>query len=151
MKTFRLRRTSFLSQKQIFCISTDIANFHKVLPKYFKSLEIIEDHEYEKIVIEKIKFLGFSLKIRTKHVILPPGIHEVHILSGPLKNSSFIELYSDSEKGSVVTIDVNLKFSRFLSMFGFLSGYISRQMVLVMDQFIIAVEENFNSIDSDFK
>ena len=39
------------------------------------------ENEHGKIVIEKIKFLGLTLKIKTKHIILNPNIHQIHILS----------------------------------------------------------------------
>ena len=81
MKNFRLERYSSLSQEEIFHISTDVENFHHVMPDYFKSLDVAKQNDNVKIVIEKIKFLGIPLKIKTKHTIIKPNIHKVEILS----------------------------------------------------------------------
>lgn len=129
-----------MTAEDIFNISVDVANFHQILPKYFQSLKIIQDGKHEKIVIEKISFLGFSSKIKTKHVILPPNLHHVYILSGPLKGSSFIESYNPLKIGTEIIIDVNLKFFGFFSGFNFLNKYIADKMHQVMNEFITSVE-----------
>jgi len=118
-----------------------------MLPKYFKSLKIIKDNVHEKIVIETINFLGFSMKVKTKHLILPPNIHHVYILSGPLKGSSFIESYNPSKNGTDIVIDVALKFFGFFSGFNFINNYIFNQMLVVMNEFVSAAESKINSDD----
>jgi hypothetical protein len=118
-----------------------------VLPKYFKSLKIIEDGEYEKIVTETIHFLGFCFKIKTRHMIIPPNIHEIHILNGLVNGSSFIESYKSFENGTEITIDVNLKISGVMTIFSFLKGYIIHKMISVMDEFIEAAEAKCRSIN----
>lgn len=133
-----------MTAEDIFNISVDVANFHQVLPKYFQSLKIIKDGKHEKIVIEKISFLGFSSKIKTKHVILPPNFHHVYILSGLLKGSSFIESYNPLKIGTEIIIDVHLKFFGFFSGFNFLNNYIADKMHQVMNEFITSVEAKIN-------
>ena len=133
-----------MTAEDIFNISVDVANFHQVLPKYFQSPKIIKDGKHEKIVIEKISFLGFSSKIKTKHVILPPNLHHVYILSGPLKGSSFIESYNPLKIGTEIIIDVHLKFFGFFSGFNFLNNYIADKMHQVMNEFITSVEAKIN-------
>jgi hypothetical protein len=133
-----------MTAEDIFNISVDVANFHQVLPKYFQSLKIIKDEKHEKIVIEKISFLGFSSKIKTKHVMLPPNLHHVYILNGPLKGSSFIESYNPLKIGTEIIIDVHLKFFGFFSGFNFLNNYIADKMHQVMNEFITSVEAKIN-------
>jgi ribosome-associated toxin RatA of RatAB toxin-antitoxin module len=145
LKNFQLRSTSILTQKQIFNVSTDVENFHLILPNYFKSLKIIDDKNSEKIVIETIRFLGISLNVKTKHVIMPPETHKIYILSGPLRESSFIEYYRSSQNGTDIIIDVHLKFNRFLNFFSFLHPCIVNRMDLVMREFIHAAEQKFTS------
>ena len=58
MSSFNLIQKSTLEPDKIFQISTDVENFHKIMPKYFKSLKIISDSSNEKIVLESIIFLG---------------------------------------------------------------------------------------------
>ena len=68
------------------------------MPDYFKSLTVIEDNENKKILIEKIKFLGINLKIKTMHIITKPNMHEVRILSGPLKGTVFCRVIHSIRK-----------------------------------------------------
>ena len=106
------------------------------MPSYFKSLTIIKQIKTKKILVEKIKFLGITLRIKTKHVIVKPDIHKVEFLSGPIKGTKFVESYQISETGTTVSIDGKLRFTGFIKLFGFLEGYVSNQMNSVMDEFI---------------
>ena len=81
------------------------------------------------------------MDVKTKHVIIHPRIHEVHILSGLLRGSSFVESYDETSDGVNVVIDVSMKFngvSKLLLPFGFL---IKMQMVRVMDKFLNSAEK----------
>ena len=60
MTGFNLIQKSNLDRDVIFNISTDVENFHKIMPKYFKSLKIISDSLNEKVdeaeeVVKKLK------------------------------------------------------------------------------------------------
>ena len=145
MKNLRFCKTSTLPPQQIFHISTDIANFHLILPKYFKSLKIIKDEHNEKIVLEKISFLGLVIQVKTRHVIIPTSVHKVYILSGPLKGTSFIEFYNSTQNGTEIIMDLNIKFSGILQVFNFLKGYVVNQMMVVMDEFICSAENKISS------
>lgn len=111
------------------------------MPDYFKSLVIVEENNDSKIVIEKINYLGISFKIKTKHIIITPNIHEVHILSGPTKGTSFIESYTSDVNGSLITICVNLKFNGFLRFFNFLQEFIAKKMNRTMNEFVVLSEK----------
>ena len=54
MSKFNLIQKSNLDRDLIFKISTDVENFHNVMPDYFKSLKIISNTSNEKIVLESI-------------------------------------------------------------------------------------------------
>lgn len=140
MSTFTIQKYSKLPQEKIFDISTDIENFHNIMPNYFKSLDIIEENKYGMIVNEKINFFGFNLSVKTKHVIIYPNIHEVHFLSGPAKGTFFIESYTPSGSGTNITIDINLKFNGILKYFSFLQGILTKKMTKTMDEFVISAE-----------
>ncbi|MHA7734200.1 hypothetical protein [Nitrosopumilus sp. S6] len=136
MKQFTLQRLSKLSQPRIFQISTDVENFHNVMPNYFKSLNVLEENKYGKIVNEKIYFLGIPIEIKTKHIIIHPNIHEIHVLTGPLKGTSFVESYVEKDNGTLITIDVTLNFNNFLKLFPFLQNLVVKKMSKIMDEFI---------------
>ena len=140
MSGFNLVQKSNLERDVIFEISTDVENFHKIMPKYFKSLKIISNSLTEKIVLESINFLGMKIKIKTKHIILKPNVHKVFILTGPAKGTSFIETYSPSSTGTDISILVHLKLNGFLKLIPFLKILLLKRMNSVMSEFIICAE-----------
>ncbi len=150
MKSFTLSRECSVNRELIFKISTNVENFNKIMPNYFKSLTVLEESSSQKIVLEKISFLGKTLDVKTKHVVLPPNIHEVYILSGPLKNTSFIENYELSSLGTNITISINLQLNGFLKFVPFLNKILIRKMSHVMNEFIKCAEiysKNLSVID----
>ncbi len=141
MKNFKLENYTLLSQEEIFHISTDIENFHHVMPNYFKSLNVVEQNDNVKTVVEKIKFLGISLKIKTKHTITKPDIHKVEILSGPTKGTVFVESYIALKTGTMILIDVELRFSGFIKLFSFFQAYAASKMNSTMSDFVKSAEK----------
>ena len=148
MKQFTLERFSKLSQSNIFQISTDIENFCKIMPKYFKSLDVLEDSKYGILVNEKIHFLGIPIQIKTKHIVIYPDIHGIHILTGPLKGSSFVESYIEKDNGTMITIDVTLHFNNFFKLFPFLQNLVVKKMTKTMDEFVQCAEKSCPIISS---
>jgi hypothetical protein len=146
MSSFNLIQKSTLEPDKIFQISTDVENFHKIMPKYFKSLKIISDSSNEKIVLESIIFLGRKIDIKTKHVIIEPNIHKVFILSGPAKGTSFIETYNSNSIGTEILIIVDLKLNGILRLIPFLKIYLLKRMNSVMSEFIVCAESYSKSI-----
>lgn len=140
MKSFNLHRHSSLNRDVVFKISTNVANFNNIMPEYFKSLIVVKDNHTEKIVLEKISFLGQTINVKTKHVILPPNTHEVFILSGPLRGTSFIENYEISSNGTDIVISVNLEINGLLKFIPFLDKLLARKMSSVMSEFINSAE-----------
>jgi len=138
---FTLKKISKANRDKLYSVSIDVENFSNLMPKYFKSLIIKKSIGNEIFVDEKIHFLGSLLDVKTKHVIIHPRIHEIHILSGTLRDSSFVESYDKTSDGTNVVIDVSIKFngvSKLCLPFGFL---IKRQMAKVMDEFLDSAEK----------
>jgi len=135
-----LVQKSNLDCNTIFNISTDVENFHKIMPKYFKSLSVISNSLNEKIVSESIHFLGRKIKIKTKHIILKPNIHKVFILDGPARGTSFVETYNSSLSGTDISILVDLKLRGILKLFPFLKFLLLKRMNSVMSEFIACAE-----------
>ena len=135
-----LIQTSKLDRDTIFKISTDVENFHKIMPKYFKSLKIISNSLNEKVVLESIDFLGRKIKIKTKHVIVKPNVHKVFILTGPVRGTSFIETYDSTLSGTKISILVDLKLHGILKLIPFLKILVLKKMNSVMSEFIICAE-----------
>ena len=140
MSGSNLIQKSNLERDLIFSISTDVENFHKIMPKYFKSLKIISDSLNEKIVLESIDFLGRKIKIKTKHMIVKPNVHKVFILTGPVRGTSFIETYDSTLSGTSISILVDLKLHGILKLIPFLKILVLKKMNSVMSEFIICAE-----------
>lgn len=149
MRTFNLLRYSKLNRDIIFNISTNVSQFHKIMPNYFKSLKIINVENSEQTVLEKISFLGKTLDVITKHVVLPPNMHKVLILSGPLKGTSFIEYYEIFENGTEIKICISLQLNGFLKLIPFLDLILAKKMDGVMSKFI-SCSENYAKINSGY-
>jgi len=146
MSKFNLIQKSNLDRDLIFKISTDVENFHKVMPEYFKSLKIISNSSSEKIVLESIAFVGRQIEIKTKHVIIQPNLHKVFILTGPAKGTSFIETYVPSSVGTDISIEVDLQLNGILKLIPFLKLFLIKKMNNVMSEFITCAESYSKSM-----
>ena len=141
MTTFNLSGNSSLNRELVFKISTDVKNFQHIMPNYFKSLDIVSDDETGIVVLEKINFLGQSVKVKTKHLVTPPNIHKVSILNGPLKGTSFTERYEPASYGTLISISVNLEINGPLKFIPFVGRILRRKMSSVMAEFINCAEK----------
>ena len=141
MTSFNLSGTSSINRDIVFKISTDVNNFHSIMPNYFKSLDIISEDKSGIVVSEKINFLGQSVNVKTKHRVLPPNMHKVFILTGPLKGTSFFENYESSSSGTLILISVNLKINGFLKYIPFVKKILRKKMSHVMLEFINCAEK----------
>ena len=136
MKKFFLKKYSSVPRDELFQISTDIENFASVMPNYFKSLSVVEDSSKEKIVDEQISFLGITTNVKSKHAVVPPNMHEVHILTGHLRGTSFIERYEKSGEGTEVQIDVSLCLNGLIRFIPIMEDIIARRMKSIFNEFI---------------
>jgi len=141
LTSFNLSGTSSLNRDIVFKISTDVNNFHSIMPNYFKSLDIISEDKSGIVVSEKINFLGQTVNVKTKHYVLPPNVHKVFILTGPLKGTSFFENYESSSSGTLILISVNLKINGFLKYIPFVKKILRKKMSHVMLEFINCAEK----------
>ena len=140
---FILKKKSTMKRDKLYSISTDIKKFSKIMPRHFKSLKIKKRVNDEIFVDEKIYFTN----VQVKHIILHPEIHEVHIMSGMMKETSFIEHYEETSEGTDVTINVTIKLngiSKLLFPFGFI---FKLQMSKVLDEFLNLSEQFILNLD----
>ncbi len=138
---FVLKKESKVNRDKLYSVSIDVKNFPNIMPRYFKSIVILKSIKNEILVNEKIYFLKSFLKIQTKHVIIHPKIHEVHIVSGPLKGSSFVEDYEKISNETTVTIKVHIKFNGLFKIFSPLKFLLKKQMSKVMNEFLESAEK----------
>ena len=137
---FRLKENSKVNRDKLFSISIDVENFPSLMPKYFESIIITKTIGNEIFVDERIHFLDNILNVKTKHLIVHPRKHEVRILSGLMRGSSFVEFYDETSNGTNVTIDVLINLNGISKLFLPFRFLIKRQMVKVMNEFINSAE-----------
>ena len=141
MMNFTLYADSGLSRDRLYAVSTDIENFAKIMPKHFESITVTESAGDQVVADERIRFWGGSLSVRTRHVIAPPDMHEVHIVSGMMRGSSFVETYEAMPAGTRVRIDVSLNFNGISKILFPLGVFIKRGMKKTMNEFLSAAGE----------
>ncbi|MCE2614602.1 MAG: hypothetical protein LVO36_01720 [Nitrosopumilus sp. (ex Thoosa mismalolli)] len=143
MAEFSLKKNSILSRGDMYEISTNIANFHNVFPEYFKSIKITSQNDKTITAFETINFLGLKINVKTRHEIFEPHIHNVYILSGPLKGTSFFERYESDSQRTRIEIKINLKLNKILSIIPYFPQLMLKRMDRVFGEFILAAEDSF--------
>ena len=136
MLKFVIKRNDKIARDDIFSLSTNIEQFSNLMPRYFKSLKIIEKINSDFFVEEELWFFKKIFKVKTKHTIKTPNIHEIQIISGVLKNSIFIENYEIANDSTELTIIVNLKFNGIFKFFYLFRPLIENKINKIMDEFI---------------
>ena len=137
MVRFQFTKIVDVDRDLIFAISTDYENFTKVLPKYFKSLEIIDSKTNKTIIKEKVNFLERTATILTEHIVIKPNRHIVTMLDGQAKDTCFDETYEKNGSRTKITIKVNLILHGSLKIIGFFAKKrIQIHMEKVMDEFV---------------
>ena len=75
MPKFEFEKIVDVERDLIFQISTDYENFTRVLPEYFKQINIVEESDDITIIREKIQFLGRTVDVLTEHKVKKPDRH----------------------------------------------------------------------------
>ena len=137
---FTLKKNSKANRDKLFSISIDVEKFPSLMPKYFESIMITKIIGNEIFVDERIHFLGNILNVKTRHLIIHPRKHEVHILSGLMRGSSFIEFYDETYDGTNITINVSINLNGISKLFLPFRFLIKKQMAKTMDEFLNSAE-----------
>lgn len=138
---FILKKRSRMKRDDMYSISIDVENFSKIMPRHFKSLKIVKRSQNEMFVDEKIYFLN----VKVKHVIIHPDIHEVYIMSGIMKGTSFIEHYEKTVQGTNVAINVSIKLNGILKILLPLKFLFKFRMSKMTDEFLKSAEKSMSN------
>ena len=137
MVKFEFTKIVDIDRDSIFEISTEYKNFTKILPKYFKKLEIIKDEKDRTEIKETINFLNRTITVLTEHIVVKPDQHIVTMLDGPAQGSSFDEKYEKNGAKTKITIKVNFILHGNLRILGFFAKRkIMTQMDTVLNEFV---------------
>ena len=137
MPKFEFEKIVDVERDLIFQISTDYENFTKILPDYFKHLNIIEKNGDVTIIQETIQFLGRTVNVLTEHRVKKPDRHIVKMLDGQARGSIFDEKYEIKGERTKITINVDFVLHGGLKIMGaFAKGKIKQSMDTVMNEFV---------------
>ena len=143
MVKFQFTKIVDVDRDLIFEISTNYKNFTKILPKYFKNLEIVESNSNKTIIKETVNFLNRTDTILTEHIIVKPDQHVVTLLDGPAKDSCFDEIYKKNGTKTKIVINVNFILHGKLKIVGFFTKKkIQTHMEQVMNEFVNYAKNN---------
>ena len=137
MPKFEFENIVDVERDLIFQISTDYENFTRVLPEYFKQINIVEESDDITIIREKIQFLGRTVDVLTEHKVKKPDRHIVKMLDGQARGSIFDEKYEIEGERTKITINVDFVLHGGLKIMGaFAKGKIKQSMNTVINEFV---------------
>jgi hypothetical protein len=91
-------------RKDVYNFITNYNNLLEELPEYIRSIDIINKYDNVTIIEEEVSIEGILFKQLTKHILYPPAVHEVEILSGYLEGSRIIESYTEQGNNTDIII-----------------------------------------------
>jgi ribosome-associated toxin RatA of RatAB toxin-antitoxin module len=128
--------------EKIFGMVTDFENLPNKFPQFFKSVKIVSK-DGNSITTEDVSVMGGREMHQTvKHILSPPSIDEVYILSGDAKDSHIVTTYEKTKNGTTkITVDGDIKLAGKLRLVGFMAkGKIENGINQVIEEFAKVAE-----------
>jgi len=140
----RIQKIIKAERDKVYETITDFENLPIKLPKYFKSVKIINKENDVILTEESVMMAGIDITQTVKHVLTTPEKHEVFIIDGDAKDSHIIETYKSVSEGTSISIEGDFKLSGILKLVGFLvKGKIENGIDEIMDAFAKLIEPEF--------
>jgi hypothetical protein len=115
---------------------TDFESLPNKFPQFFKSVKIISREGNTVTTEDHAVMAGREVHQTTKHVLTPPEIDDVHLLSGDAKDSHIVTTYTTVSEGTKVTVEGDFKLAGKFKLVGFMAkGKIEKSIEEVIDQF----------------
>lgn len=141
MPKIKVEKTIKADREKVFNMVTDFENLPGKFPQYFKSVKVISREGNVITTEDHAVMAGREVHQTAKHVLTPPEIDEVHLLSGDAKDSHIVTTYSTVPEGTKVTVEGDFKLAGKLKLVGFLAkGKIEKSVEEVIDQFAKVAE-----------
>jgi|TARA_B110000196_G_scaffold281923_1_gene262914 ribosome-associated toxin RatA of RatAB toxin-antitoxin module len=107
------------SSDEFLKLVTDYKNLPVYMPKQLQNLEIIEQNNGETITEETffLKTLKISITQQTIHKKISENQLSWEIITGPVKGTKVILSFENSESGTIVSVDTDLKLELKLKIF----------------------------------
>ncbi|HJT09935.1 MAG TPA: SRPBCC family protein [Candidatus Nitrosotalea sp.] len=136
MPKIKVEKTIKANREKIFAMVTDFESLPNKFPQFFKSVKIISREGNTVTTEDHAVMAGREVHQTTKHVLTPPEIDDVQLLSGDAKDSHIVTTYITIPEGTKVTVEGDFKLAGKLKLVGFMAkGKIEKSIEEVIDQF----------------
>ncbi len=136
MPKIKVEKTIKANREKIFAMVTDFESLPIKFPQFFKSVKILSREGNTVTTEDHAVMAGREVHQTTKHVLTPPEIDDVQLLSGDAKDSHIVTTYTTIPEGTKVTVEGDFKLAGKLKLVGFMAkGKIEKSIEEVIDQF----------------
>lgn len=100
------------NKEKLISIATDYENFRRFFPNQIKSISVLKSDESETLTEEILSFstvLEHNISQQVVHKKLPHNKIENKIISGPFKNSTLSVVFDDTDNGTRISVDVEMR------------------------------------------
>lgn len=128
-------------RNKVFEISTNYANFQKILPQYYPSIRVISIRGNVSVVEEHLIIGGHELVMMVKHVINEPILHEIFVIGGDAKGTHITKRFECIPQGTKMILEVDWKLKRMTRIIYFLRKInLLKEYSKITDAFTVIVE-----------
>jgi coenzyme Q-binding protein COQ10 len=128
-------------RNKVFEISTNYANFQKILPQYYPSIRVISIRGNVSVVEEHLIIGGHELVMMVKHVINEPILHEIFVIGGDAKGTHITKRFECIPQGTKMILKVDWKLKRMTRIIYFLRKInLLKEYSKITDAFTVIVE-----------
>ncbi len=143
MPKIKVEKTINADREKIFNMVTDFESLPNKFPQFFKSVKIISREGNTITTEDHAVMAGREVHQTTKHVLTPPEIDDVQLLSGDAKDSRIVTTYTAIPEGTKVVVEGDFKLAGKLKLVGFMAkGKIEKSIEEVIDQFAKVAESS---------
>lgn len=121
MPKFSLEKTIHANREFVFEVFSNYGDYQKLFPQHFPSIRVRSVRDNISVVEEHMNLGDKEFLIMAKHVSEKPISHEIFVIGGDAKGSSFKQQFVKLETGTKVIVDVDLKVKgkqKIASLFG---------------------------------
>jgi len=134
---FSLERIVDAKREFVFEIFSNFENYPKLFPQHFPSIRVRSIRNNVSVVEEYLHLGNKEFLIMAKHVSDVPLSHDVFVIGGDIKGSSFKEKFIVYENRTKILIDVEIKIKGKLKISGiFGKNTCELDYVKILDDFI---------------
>ena len=114
---YQYKKEFSVDSKKLFDLLADVKNYPEIFPENIKSVKILNQTDNTIFTEETILLQGKTRVIEVKHEIKPYRSHTIIVLSGELKNTSFIINFHEENSKTHINIKAEVWFPAYLGFF----------------------------------